>query len=164
VRALSSHDDAVKRAYTEVFETIDYVTTGSAGVKRTMGKWVPLQVQPLYTCASLDFAADDPEYVREMVAKAEKKEPMSVRVAWIGGPSVLEGLSLRKWPAAQLPSIVRDFGMLRDPEIVTLMLSLVGKSSVKDAPLTWFREHADYARPILENRKDATAKMVLRQL
>jgi len=163
---LSSGGDDVKRAYSECFETLDYVTNGAAGVKRILAAsaWVGLEVPALATCATLDFAADDPDYVREMVLKAEKKEPMSVRVAWIGGPPVLEGLALRKWPAAQLPSIVRDFGMLRDPAIVTLMLSLVGKSSVKDAPLVWFREHAEYARPILAKHKDAAAKMVLRQL
>ena len=112
----------------------------------------------------LELAGDDPDWVREMVAKAKPTAPMSVRIAHIAGTSVLANLPARKWPSVKMPSIVRDFGMIRDPEIVTFMLSLVGKSSVKDAPLEWFRAHADYARPILQKTKNDSAKAILRQL
>jgi hypothetical protein len=44
------------------------------------------------------------------------------------------------------------------------MASLVGKSSVKDAPATWLKAHADYARPILVKDKSPAAKLALREL
>ncbi len=73
-------------------------------------------------------------------------------------------LPTRKWPAVQMPAVVRDLGMIRAPEIVTFMASLVGKSSVKDAPITWLCAHADYARPVLDKSKTDAAKLVLRKL
>jgi hypothetical protein len=99
-----------------------------------------------------------------MVSKADKKLPMCVRLAAIGGSPVRAGLEARKWPARQMPSVVRDFGMIRDPAVAKLMLSLVGKASVKDGPLAWFRAHADYARPLLEKQTSVVAKGVLHQL
>ena len=146
------------------FDALDYALHGAAGVRRHTGKWVYLEVPALSFGATLDYAGDDPDYVRDMVPKADKKAGMSVRIPAIAGASVLAGLEARKWPAAQLPSIVRDFGMIRDPAIVTLMLSLIGKSSVKDGPMKWFQAHADYARPILQKTKSDVAKSVLRQL
>jgi hypothetical protein len=153
-----------RKGYDEYFEALDYVANGAAGVKRCMGTWMSMEVSALSTGASLEYAADDPTYVGESVKKADRKDSMSVRVAWIAGPSALEGLEGRKWPAAQLPSIVRDFGMLRDPNVVKLMLSLVGKSSVKDGPLNWFRAHAAYVKPLLAKQTGTAAKAVLRQL
>jgi len=114
-------------------------------------------------CA-VECAHDDPGLVRELVAKAERRAPMSVRVVAIGGTRVLAGIALRKWPASQWPSVVRDFGMIRAPEVVDLMLSVVGKSSLKGGPLAWFRAHADFSAPILARSRVAAAKPVLLQL
>ncbi len=152
------------KAYEWCAQTIDCTLHGAAGVKRTITTTCGLEVGALGSDASVELAGDDPNWVREMVAKAKPAEPMSVRVAHIGGPSVLANLSKRKWPAVKMPSIVRDFGMIRDPEIVTFMLSLIGKSSVKDAPLEWFRAHADDAKGILKKTKGDSAKAILRQL
>jgi hypothetical protein len=146
------------------FDSVDCVVHGAAGVKRTMGQYIELEVRADSFGATLDFAGDDPAYVRDMFAQADKKRAMSVRIAAIAGPEVLAGLELRKWPAAQMPSVVRDFGMVRDPAIVPFMLSLVGKSSVKEGPLAWFQAHAAYVKPILQKQKGDGAKMVLRQL
>lgn len=157
-------DPKIASAYEWCAQTIDRTLQGAAGVKRTLPSTIQLETDALVSNASLELAADDPDWVREMVAKAKPAAPMSVRIAHIAGPSVLANLSKRKWPSVKMPSIVRDFGMIRDPEIVSFMLSLVGKSSVKDAPLAWFRAHADYARPILEKTKSDPAKAVLRQL
>lgn len=153
----------IASAYEWCARTIDFALHGAAGVKRTMST-VKLERGELVADASLELAGDDPDWVREMVAKAKPAAPMSVRIAHIAGTSVLANLPARKWPSVKMPSIVRDFGMIRDPEIVTFMLSLVGKSSVKDAPLEWFRAHADYARPILQKTKNDSAKAILRQL
>jgi hypothetical protein len=155
---------SVASAYEWCAQTIDRTLHGAAGVKRTITTTCGLESGALVSDASLELAGDDPDWVREMVAKAKPTEPMSVRLAHIAGPSVLANLSKRKWPAVKMPSIVRDFGMIRDPEIVSFMLSLVGKSSVKDAPLVWFRAHADYAKPILQKTRGDSAKAILRQL
>lgn len=157
-------DPKVAKAYEWCAQTIDRTLHGAAAVKRTITTRCGLELDALVSDASLELAGDDPDWVREMVAKAKPTEPMSVRVAHIAGPSVLADLEKRKWPAVKMPSIVRDFGMIRDPAIVTFMLSLVGKSSVKDAPLEWFRAHADYARPLLEKTRGDSAKAILRQL
>jgi hypothetical protein len=148
----------------EMSAALDLSLHGTDAVKRGAGKYVTLQGEwGLGGYAPLEFA-DDADYVREQVARAKPSEPMSVRIAWLGGPAVLAGLALRKWAAARMPGIVRDFGMIRAPEIVELMLSLIGKSSVKDGPIHWFKAHADYARPILSKSKAAMAKGVLRQI
>jgi hypothetical protein len=63
-----------------------------------------------------------------------------------------------------MPAVVRDFGMLRAPEVVMFMASLLGKSSVKDASLEWLKSHASYARPILEKAKTDDAKRALREM
>ena len=157
-------DPKVASAYEWCAQTVDRTLHGAAGVKRTITTRCGLEIGALVSDASLELAGDDPDWVRDMVAKAKPNEPMSVRIAHIAGPSVLANLSKRKWPAVKMPSVVRDFGMIRDPEIVSFMLSLIGKSSVKDAPLAWFRAHADYAKPILKNTKGDSAKAMLRQL
>jgi hypothetical protein len=152
------------KQYEHYFDALGYVLHGAKVLSSRAYKWWAMDLwQILCLGPTLDFAADDPEWVREQVAKSPKAQ-LSVRVAWIAGPTALEGLANRKWPARMLPSVLRDFGMLRDPRIVPFMLSYVGKSSVKDAPMKWFRAHADFARPILEKSKGEVAKAVLKQL
>jgi hypothetical protein len=145
-------------------EALDLALHGADAVRRTMGQTVLMGVPPLSFGATLDYAADDPGYIREAVKKAKPKDPMSVRVAYLGGPAVLAGLEKRRWAAAQMPSIVRDFGMLRDPAVVGLMLSLLGKAALKGAPLAWLQGHADYARPVLEALGSPEAKKALAEL
>ncbi len=146
-------------------EALDCALHGADAVRRSVsGDWVDLDVAfGLGSTPPIHFA-DDPKLVQKLVARADATGPMSVRVAFLGGPSVLSGLARRKWPAAQIPSVVRDFGMIRAPEVVELMLALISKSSAKDGPIHWFRSHADYARPLLTKAKSDTAKAVLRQL
>jgi len=171
-RVFSAPRDAtIAGAYDDYFDTIDCALHGAPAVKRFYAKWagrvrVWLEVPALYCAASLDLAVDDPSYIRETITANPKfiSEGMSVRVAALGGPEVLAALPKRKWPARQMLAVVRDLGMIRAPEIVTFMASLVGKSSAKDAPINWLRAHADYARPVLEKAKTDAAKLVLRQL
>ncbi|HEY2369856.1 MAG TPA: hypothetical protein VGH87_25830, partial [Polyangiaceae bacterium] len=152
------------KKYEDYFEALDYVLHGAKVLRPHARKWWAMDLwQILGVSPSLDFAADDPTWVREQIPK-EPKGPISVRVAAIAGPAALDGLADRKWPARQLPSIVRDFGMLKDPRVVPFMLAYIGKPSVKDAPLQWFRAHADFARPLLQKTSTATAKAVLKQL
>jgi hypothetical protein len=152
------------KTYEDYYDALDYVLHGAKVLSSRPRKWWAMDLwQILGLGPTLDFAADDPKWVREQVAR-DPKGLISVRVAAIAGPSALEGLADRKWPARMLPSVLRDFGMLQDPQIVPFMLAYVGKSSVKDAPIQWFRAHADFAKPILAKMKTDSAKAVLRQL
>jgi hypothetical protein len=54
--------------------------------------------------------------------------------------------------------------MVRAPEVVDFMLSLIGKSAAKDVPMKWFEAHADYARPIVAKSKSPAAKAVASKL
>jgi hypothetical protein len=147
-------------------EAIDLAIHGADAVRRTLAssKWVRLDGGiGLIGRPELEYA-NDTALVCENMAKAKPDQSMSVRVAWLGGSDTLRGLASRKWMARQMPSVVRDFGMFRAPEVAELMLSLIGKSSVKDGPMNWFRAHADYAKSLLAKSKSETAKSVLRQL
>ncbi len=113
-----------------------------------------------------EYAHDDPDYVRECAA-FDPEAPMTVRLVAIAGTSVMKDITKCRWPAAELRSVIRDFGMVRAPETVALVLSLVGRSSAKDAPMRWLEEHVDYARPFVEQaakRGDAMAKRVVARL
>jgi len=138
----------------------DMSLNGAAGVKRTMTRGVQMDYLP--------YAHDDPDFVRDS-AMAEPKRPMSVRLVKIAGLSLMKGLIARKFGAPTLPSVMRDFGMIKSEETVQLALSLVGKSSVKDAPIKWLIEHKDFARPFVQDAarrgaKAELAKTVLKKL
>jgi hypothetical protein len=165
-RARATLEKVHARAKQKFENALDLSLHGAAAVRSaTAGaKWSSLDGwRGLIGRPAVEYA-DDAALVRELVAKADADAPMSVRVAYLGGAATLAGLAARKWPARQMPAVVRDFGMIRAPEIVELMLSLVGKTSVKDAPLQWFKSHASYATPILAKSKAPVAKTVLRAL
>lgn len=153
------------------FGAVDCALHGAPAVKRFCAKYptwtVWLEVPALYCVGSLDYATGDSAFIRDMITTTDPKRlsnGMSVRVAAFGRAQALALLPKRKWPAVQMPAIVRDFGMLRAPEIVVFIASLLGKSSVKDAPIKWLQAHAEYARPILVKTKTDAAKLALRSI
>lgn len=125
---------------------LDLALDGSAAVKRANTKYRAYASGEHARFEWLEYAADDPAWVLECWA-IEPKLPMSVRIVHIAGTAALVGLEKRKWRAIELPSLVRDFGMIRSPLVVDFILSLVGKSSAKDAPLAWFRATPNTPRP-----------------
>lgn len=135
----------------------DFSLDGAAAVRRTVGMGWRINLKVA------EYAHDDPDLVREWVAKVPK-DSMTVRLAKIAGTSVLEGLAKRKLSSPELAVAVRDFGMVRSPDVVEFVLSLVGKSAVKDAPIQWLVDHADYARPIVARSKSTTAKAALARM
>jgi hypothetical protein len=137
--------------------TLDLALNGAAAYKRALASGWRINLR------TLEDAHDDPDLVRDCVAK-EAKQSMSVRLAGIAGPAVLANLAKRKFAATEHGAAVRDFGMVRAPEVVDFILSLVGKASAKDAPMKWFEAHADYARPIVAKSKSPAAKAVLSKL
>lgn len=137
--------------------TFDRALNGAAAFKRQLAAGWKTDLD------YLDHVHDDPDLVRDWVKK-EPKQAMTVRLAKLGGVSVLEGLGKRKFSSPELVAAVRDFGMVRAPEVVDFILSVVGKSSAKDAPMKWFEAHAAYARPIVAKSKSPAAKAVLSKL
>ncbi len=142
---------------------LDLAINGTAAVKRANMKYGAYASGKHARFAWLEYAADDPAWVLECWA-IEPTQPMSVRIAHIAGEATLVNLEKRKWRAIELPSLVRDFGMIRSPLVVDFILSLVGKTAAKDAPLAWFRAHAKYAAPLLVKKASTAAKAMLRQL
>ena len=137
--------------------TFDRALNGAAAFKRALAAGWKTDLD------YLDHVHDDPDLVRDWVKK-EPKQSMTVRLAKLGGVSVLEGLGKRKFSSPELVAALRDFGMVRAPEVVELALALVGKSALKEAPLDWLVAHADYAKPIVQRSKSTTAKAVLARM
>jgi hypothetical protein len=152
-------DDIAKKSndWSWCAQHFDLSLHGAAAFKRMLASGWRISL------STLEYAHDDPDLVRECVAE-EPKQAMTVRLAKIGGVSVLEGLAKRKFSSPELLSAVRDFGMVRSPDVVELVLSLVGKSAVKDAPIQWLAAHADYAKPLVARSKSTTAKAALARM
>jgi hypothetical protein len=134
---------------------LDASLHGSAGVARFLG---PRRHSLLWA-----EYADDVPFVRGFVDACEKTAPMFVPVVAIAGAYAMKDITKRKWYAADLRAVMRDFGMIRAPETVDLALSLVGRTTVKDAPVRWIASHADFAMPIVEafaRKGNARAKAV----
>ncbi|MCB9594638.1 MAG: DUF4132 domain-containing protein [Sandaracinaceae bacterium] len=95
------------------------------------------------------FWTDAPDRIHELARSKETvARSLDVRFVYIAGPRVLEDLAI-KTSADDIPAFIEDIGMIRHPATVKLILDFIGKKSAKDLPMTWMREHADYARPIL---------------
>jgi hypothetical protein len=111
----------------------------AAGIKKWPGR---------AGAALLDYAAEDPKWVLSQLL-AHPKNPCTVRTIAIAGLDGMEGLAGREFIPSSLGTVLRDFGMIRAPETVELVLSLLGRSSLKDEPLQWLLAHAPYAAPIV---------------
>lgn len=158
-----SRERAGRAGWDACVRNFDLSLRGARAVKETL-------LQRREPCLELlDYAADDPEYVRALVARLPFAT-MSVRAVQIGGLETMGRLArrcLRAFPASEFPHVLRDFGMIKAPETVDLALALVGRMHVKDAPLRWLLSHADYARPLVEDlarRGSPLAKTVRRKL
>jgi hypothetical protein len=136
---------------------LDASLHGGAGLRRWLGS-------NKHSLIWAEYARDDPHYVEECVAECDDDTPMSVRLVAIAGTSVMKNITRRKFYASDLRAVVRDFGMIRAPETVDLILSLVGRSTAKGAPAKWFTSHAEFAMPIVEayaSRGSTRAKAVI---
>jgi hypothetical protein len=110
-------------------------------------------------------AGDDVDKLRALIASKDAiYGALDVRLVYLCGPEVLGTLGKHKPAASEVLSCLGDIGMIRHELVVDRMLEWVGKPSAKDAPLMWFREHAEFAKPFLERRKSASAQMMLRAL
>jgi hypothetical protein len=140
VRALHAKN---AQAFRMLVGYLDASLHGSAGVARFLGA-------SRHSLIWAEYAYDDPDFVRTCIDECEKADPMFVPVVAIAGAGAMKDITKRKWYAADLPAVMRDFGMIRAPETVELALSLVGRTTAKDAPVKWIASHADYAMPIVE--------------
>lgn len=113
-------------------EHLDLSLHGSSAVRRAIERDGVLNLE------HLDYAADASDLVRDEIAK-DKKQPITVRAAAIAGPSALEGLAARKFPAKTLPFVVRDFAMLRANELEPAMKAWKSKKAVAPIAEAWLR-------------------------
>ncbi len=142
-------------------ESLALSLEGSVAIKRRFGA----NAEKL---RYLDYAGDDPDWVRELVA-ANPEAGCTIRLVAIAGVAAMKNLANCAFSAGQLAPALRDFGMVRAPESVAFAISLLGRTSVKDAPIKWLIAHADYARPFVERAAKhgpnaAVARAALRQL
>ncbi len=135
---------------------------GSAALKQRYGRTsVPAWF--------LDYAADDPPFVLERLL-ACPKNGCTVRTISIAGTEGMKGLAAREFIPQKLGAVLRDFGMIRAPETVELVLTMLGRPALKDAPLQWLLAHAEYARPMVaiaakaKGRQGALASSVLKRI
>jgi len=145
IRRLDAQRERMEQTGAEDWEpcatNLDLATGGAAAVKRAFAGRTP-------DLDLVEYAHDDPAFVRKC-ASQRASQPISVHLAAIGGPKVMEGLAARRYPSSLLPYVMRDFGMIKAPQTVDLALALLGKSAAKGAPMRWLEEHADYAVPLL---------------
>lgn len=97
------------------------------------------------------FAPVDPAVVA-MRATQNATWPISVRHAWLGGREALRGLHARKPRAVEAPWFLRDFGVLREPEVVDLMAVSLAKPKLAPIAGAWLSAHRDFAAPCLAAR------------
>lgn len=74
------------------------------------------------------------------------------RLVYLAGYELLDTYAenLIRVSAPQVPGFLEDIGMFRCETVTRIMLEFVGKKAARDAPLTWFSRHADFARETLE--------------
>jgi len=110
-------------------------------------------------------AVDDVEKLRALIAKKDTiYTALDVRFVYLVGPEILGTLGKHKPRSAEVLTFLEDIGKIRHELVIDRMLEWIGKPAAKDAPLNWFRAHADFVRPHLERRKDSAAQMMLRGL
>ena len=113
------------------------------------------------------FATDDLDRLRALL---ENKETifdygiLDVRFVYLLGPEIISTLGNHRPTKAVLPTLFGDLGMIAHPSVASMFVEYVGKPMAKDLPLTWFRAHAAWARPLLASMKTAKAKALLAQL
>ena len=120
----------------------DLVLNGSEAVRRH-------RVKALCACHHVE---DDPMLVRQLSQHDEHVFSLSPRFVHLGGPDVLDHFAERakalpRWATVRF---TEEFGTIKHPKIIPIMLTLSGKKTAKDAPLSWFFAHSDFARPFLD--------------
>jgi hypothetical protein len=120
----------------------DLVLHGGEAVRRH-------RVKALCAC---HHVTDDPNLVRMLSSTDEHVFSLSPRFVFLGGGDCLDhyaerAKALPRWTVLRF---AEEFGTIKHPKMVPIMLTLSGKKTAKDAPLRWFEAHAEFARPLLE--------------
>jgi hypothetical protein len=115
---------------------------------------------------------DDPQLVRQLAQHDEHVLSLSPRFVFLGGHDMLDHYAER---AKALPRWIvmrfaEEFGTIKHPKNVPIMLTLSQKKTAKDVPIKWFVENEEMAKPIVEEialRKSPqgeAARAILEQL
>ena len=120
----------------------DLVLHGGEAVRRH-------RVKALCAC---HHVTDDPNLVRMLSVSDEHVLSLSPRFVYLGGFDCLDhyGERAKALPRWMVLRFTEEFGTIKHPKLVPIMLTLSGKKTAKDAPLRWFEAHAEFARPLLE--------------
>ena len=120
----------------------DLVLHGGEAVRRH-------RVKALCAC---HHVMDDANLVRMLSSSDEHVLSLSPRFVYLGGVDCLDHYAARAkaLPRWMVLRFTEEFGTIKHPKIVPIMLTLSGKKTAKDAPLRWFEAHAEFARPLLE--------------
>jgi len=113
------------------------------------------------------FATDDLDRLRALLANKDTiidYGVLDVRFVYLLGPEIIASIGKRRPLKAVLGAMFDELGMIKHPLVASLFLDYVGKPMAKDRPLVWFRDHADWARPVLQSMKNDKAKAILGQL
>jgi hypothetical protein len=141
-----------------IIEALERVTSG----------WAAFTSTGDYAYASYyAFATDDLDRLRALLADKETIYDyglLDVRFVYLLGPEIIDSIGKRRPKKDFLAGMFEDLGMIKHPAVANLLLEYVGKPMAKDLPITWFRAHADWARPILKSMKSPNAKAVLSRL
>ncbi len=142
---------------------LDPVLNGKAGAERSGyapgGKLSPV---------SLVHVCDDPAFVLASVKASgppDASGEVDARLTFLGGQGVLD-LEVSWWkkykrgpkPAAAHARVVQQLGAISSDKIPPLMLDMALASKAKKAASDWFVEHADFARPFLEQAAAGAGK------
>jgi hypothetical protein len=148
--AIFARAPAERRPYT-IHGALDRALHGRAGAERNGHPQGP-GMHP----SSLWFVDDDPDFVRaQILANDEPYERFvgDARCAYLGGADVVRYWVKRWWDVDpnELPQMLYEFGELRDPLIVELMIMVAGEPDEHAATAKeWFASHREFALPILQ--------------
>lgn len=137
---------------------LDRALHGREGAERN-----GLQQGPALHPSSLWFVHDDPSFVRDQILAND--EPYwgfagDSRCAFLGGSDVIR-YYVKRWfdvdPTMTSPMLY-EFGLIRDPAIVELMVMAGDEPEFAATANAWFQSHRAYAQPILESLAAGTRK------
>jgi hypothetical protein len=144
------YDDAVKQNLDEGEHTVrgalDLALHGNQGAARALANshW---QYWYWYL-----FVDDAKVHLTRLADNWKSEWVPEARILFLAGPELVPVYTSKKAlrQGKRLPDLLADFGMFADDRILELMIDMIGVKGAGEAPATYFKERAAYARPKLE--------------
>jgi len=146
---LRTHDEGLRarlvalhaggRPRTTLHMCLDLALNGAEAVRRAA---------PQHLFAA-HFVTDDAEVVQSLSASAFMHASLSPRFAWLGGPAVHADFVRRAEarggvPAPRAKQFIDEFGTIRSPQTVALMMVMAKRKATRKRTLAWFEAHRTY--------------------